>query len=64
VFATKRIKLDAQSTLKTNIEIPVEEIKTVEVERTNTLLTILSGFGIVLGVLFLGVWGSYGFTLD
>ena len=64
VFATLRTKLNAQSTLKTNIEIPVKEIKTVEVERTNTLLTILSGLGIVLGVLFLAVWGSYGFTLD
>ena len=53
VFATIRTKLDNQSTLKTNLEIPVDEIETVEVERTNTLLTILLGFGITIGVLFI-----------
>ena len=51
VFATMRIKLDAQSTLKTNIEIPVEEIKTVEVERTDALATTLTTLGVLIGVL-------------
>ena len=53
LFGTIRTELDAQSTLKTNLKIPVDEIETVEVERTNTLFTILSGFGIIIGILLL-----------
>jgi len=49
VFATMRIKLDAQSTLKTNIEIPVEEIKTVAVEKTDALATTFTVIGVVVG---------------
>jgi len=48
-------KIDKQTTLKTNVEIPVKNIESVEVERTDVLATVLSGLGIVVGALILGV---------
>ena len=63
LFTTRRIKYDAQSSTITNLEIPVEEIKTVEVERTDAVATILTVFGVLvgaLGVLFLMVLASSG----
>ena len=51
VFATIRTKIDAQSTLKTDMEIPVEEIETIEIERTDVLATTLLALGITIGVL-------------
>lgn len=55
LFATVLTILDKQTTLKTNLEIPVDKIESVEFEKTNTLLTILSSFGIVIGVLVIWV---------
>ena len=55
LFFTVKTKIDKQSTLKTIEKISVEEMESVEVEKTNTLLTILSGFGIVIGVLVIWV---------
>ncbi len=43
-------KLDERTTLKINFGIPVENIESVEVERSNTTLSILLGLGIVVGV--------------
>ena len=63
LFTTRRIKYDAQSSTITNLEIPVEEIKTVEVERTDAVATILTVFGVlvgVLGVIFLMIFSSAG----
>jgi hypothetical protein len=51
LFATQIIKVENQPPVKMNVEIPVEEIQTVEVERTNTYVAILSVFGIVIGLL-------------
>jgi len=59
LFATKRIKLDAQSTLKTNIEIPVEEIKTVAVERTDVLGTTFLLIGVAI-IVFLFAIADFG----
>jgi hypothetical protein len=40
-------KLDRTTSLKFNIAIPVEDIEEVEIERTNILVTVLIGIGIV-----------------
>ena len=53
-------KLDERTTLKINFGIPVENIESVEVERSNTTLSILLGLGIVVGVYVLIAL----FTLD
>jgi len=42
-------KLDRTTSLKFNVEIPVEDIEQVEIERNNALLTTLT----VIGLLFL-----------
>ncbi|MCZ6702369.1 MAG: hypothetical protein O6940_04935 [Ignavibacteria bacterium] len=44
-------KLDKNTSLKFNVEIPVDDIEEVEVERSDTALSILLGLGIVVGVL-------------
>ena len=44
-------KLDRTTSLKFNVEIPVDDIEEVEVERSDTALSILLGLGIVVGVL-------------
>jgi len=46
-------KLDRTTSLKFNVEIPVKDIEEVEVERSDTALSILLGLGIVVGVLAL-----------
>ena len=46
-------KLDRTTSLKLNVSIPVDDIEEVEVERSNTALSILLGLGIVVGVLAL-----------
>lgn len=46
-------KLDERTTLKIKFGIPVENIESVEVERSNTTLSILLGLGIVVGVMAL-----------
>jgi hypothetical protein len=51
LFFTSRTKLDAQSTLLTNSEIPIEEIEKVEVERTDAVATTLTVVGSIIGVL-------------
>ena len=51
LFATVSKKIDKQTTLKTNVEIPVENIESVEVERTDALLTTLTVVGVFVGVL-------------
>ena len=51
LFATQIIKVDNESSLKMSAEIPVEEIQSVEVERTNTLVAVFSVIGIVIGIL-------------
>jgi hypothetical protein len=53
VFAIKRIKLDKQSTLKTAVEIPVEEIEKVEVERTDAAATTVAVIGSIVGAIAL-----------
>ncbi|GIK59775.1 MAG: hypothetical protein HND39_03225 [Ignavibacteriota bacterium] len=51
LFATLSTKIDRQTTLKTNIKIPEENIKSNEIERTDTGMTILLTTGILIGVL-------------
>ena len=46
-------KLDRTTSLKLNVSIPVDDIEEVEVERSDTALSILLGLGIVVGVLAL-----------
>jgi hypothetical protein len=47
-------KLDEKTTLKSNVGIPVENIESVEVDRTDVLATVLITFGVVVGVFFVG----------
>ena len=51
LFFTVKTKIDKQSTLKTNLEIPVDEIEKVEVERTDAFATTITVFGSIVGVL-------------
>jgi len=44
-------KLDRTTSLKFNVEIPVDDIEEVEVERTDVLLTTLTVVGVFVGVL-------------
>ena len=53
LFATLLKKLDRKTTLKTNVEIPVTNIESVEVERSDALATIFTVFGVLVG--FVGV---------
>ena len=53
LFATLSKKLNTQKTQKTNVEIPVANIESVEVERSDTLATIFTVFGVLVG--FIGV---------
>ena len=53
LFTTVSKKIDRLTTLKTNVEIPIEIIKTVDVERTNMGGTLLLTTGILIGVLTL-----------
>jgi len=49
LFVTFRQKLDRQTTIKTLTEIPIKDIKSVEMEKTNTELTILATLGVTFG---------------
>jgi hypothetical protein len=51
LFATVSKKMDKQTTLKTNVELPVENIERVEVERTDVLETTLLMISVVVGTL-------------
>lgn len=64
LIATFRKKLDRETTLITNVEIPVETIKTVEVERTDGGATFLVGLGVVVGVFVLIAAVSTDFFTD
>ena len=44
-------KLDKKTSLKFNVEIPVNDMENVEVERTDVLLTTLTVVGVFVGVL-------------
>jgi hypothetical protein len=54
-------KLDKNTSLKSNVEIPVENIESIEVERTDILATVLTTIGSVVGVLALLVFLGAGF---
>ncbi|MEJ2196826.1 MAG: hypothetical protein P8X73_18480 [Ignavibacteriaceae bacterium] len=51
VFASVSKKLDKHRTLKFNIEIPVKEIDSVMVKRTDPLATTLTVLGVTIGAL-------------
>jgi len=51
LFVTFKKKLDRETTLKTVTEIPVNEIESVEVEKTDAGMTVLLTLGIVVGAL-------------
>ena len=51
--------LDERTTLKINIGIPVENIESVEVDRTDVLATVLITFGVVVGVIFILAVATY-----
>ncbi|MBE0571505.1 MAG: hypothetical protein IH618_08175 [Ignavibacteriaceae bacterium] len=50
VHGIQSVKMDRRTTYKLKVEIPVEEIATVDVERTDALATILLALGITIGV--------------
>lgn len=50
VHGIQSIKIDRRTTYKLKVEIPVEEIATVDVERTDALGTIFSTLGVLIGV--------------
>ena len=67
LFVTFSKKLDRETTLKTVVEIPVENIESVEVKRSDSGLSFLLGLGVVVGLFaliylistdFTGDWGS------
>jgi len=51
LFVTFKKKLDRETTLKTVTEIPVNEIESVEVEKTDAGMTALLTLGIIVGAL-------------
>lgn len=59
LFATLSKKLDRETTLKTNIEIPIEDVESVEVERTDVIATIGLTVVIILAVPVIS-WGLIG----
>ena len=48
-------KLDEKTKLKSNVEIPVEDIEEVEIERTDVIATVLITFVVVVGVFVLAL---------
>ena len=66
LFATVSKKIDNQTTLKTNVEIPIENIEIVEVERNDALATVLTTLAVLIGalglvILIAGANGNFGF---
>ena len=53
LFVTFSKKLDRETTLKTVVEISVGNIESLEVERSDTGLSILIGLGVVVGLFVL-----------
>ena len=51
-------KLDRTTSLKFNVEIPVEDIEDVEIERTDAVATTFIVLGALVGVLFLLLLGA------
>ena len=52
-------KLDEKTTLKSNVGIPVENIESVEVDRTDVLATVLITFAVVVGAIFIIAVAGY-----
>jgi len=50
LFVTFSKKLDRETTLKTVTEIPVNEIESVGVKRSDSGLSVLVGLGVVVGI--------------
>ena len=66
LFAAVSKKIDNQTTLKTNVEIPIENIEIVEVERNDALATVLTTLAVLVGalglsILIAGANGNFGF---
>jgi len=62
VHGIQSLKIDKRTTYRLKVEIPVEEITTVEVERTDAIASILATLGVlvgILGLIFL-IWGAGG----
>jgi hypothetical protein len=51
LFATIPKKIDRRTTHKLKVNIPVSEIKSVQVERTDTFASIATAFGVITVVL-------------
>ena len=64
LFATFSKKLDRETTLKTVVEIPIENIESMEVERSDTGLSIIVGLGAVVGLFALIFLISTDFTRE
>ena len=62
LFATFSKKLDRETTLKTVVKIPVKDMKSVEVKRSDTGLSFLVGLGAVVGLFALIFLISTDFT--
>ena len=66
VHGIQSLKIDKRTTVKLKVKIPVEEMTTVEVERTDVVATIFTTLGVLVGVfgliiLIAGVSGNFGF---
>lgn len=55
------LKIDKRTTLKTNVRIPVENIESIEVEKTDVLATTLLTVGVIVGVFVLALLFSTDF---
>ena len=51
VHGIQSVKMDRRTTYKLKVEIPVKEIATVDVERTDALASIFATLGVLVGIL-------------
>ena len=58
LFGEVSKKLDKKTSLKFNVEIPVNDMENVEIERNDALLTTLIVLGALVGVVFLLLLGA------
>jgi hypothetical protein len=62
VHGIQPLKIDKRTTYRMKVAIPVEQITTVEVERTDAILSVFATLGVLVGILMLIIliWGAGG----
>ena len=60
LVATLSKQINKQTTLKTNVKIPIQNIETVEVERVDTFETILLTSSIAIPILLMAIIAAAG----